>query len=127
MEWIAVITGFLGVLFGGYGAWRSWRTDRAQRLLGKKWEIQRLTDVEYLFTNRQPRTVHGVHISGPQGHLIEVLSEAERIGPNESVKALIFLAYVRDDGPMIVTWHHRPDCSDPRKTWRGFPPGGPDV
>ncbi|MFJ2544399.1 hypothetical protein [Microbacterium sp. NPDC087589] len=122
MEWFAVVTGALGILFGGYGAWRAWRTDRTQKLLGKRWEIEARSKDEYLFHNRQPRTVYRPRIEGPSGHIVMADESVSVVRPNEALSAYVLITYNHDQGPMKVSWHHRPDLKDKPKTQRLYLP-----
>ncbi len=127
MDKFAIITGSLGAIFGGYGAWRAWRTDRTLKLLGNKWEIEPHDRNMYLLRNKQPRTVYGVTASGPEGHIIELLGDEDDDGlkPNEAMQTLVLITYIHKVGPIDVTWHHRPDCSDAPKLWSGHLPAEP--
>lgn len=124
MDKFAIITGSLGVLFGAYGAWRAWRTDRSLKILGKKWEIIPHGRDKYLFRNLQPRIVYGVEISGPDGHVIDILGGNGEYGlkPNETLQVMVRLLYRPDFGPLDVTWHCRADCSDDPRIWSGHLP-----
>lgn len=125
MVWFAVATGSIGAITGVYGAWRSWRTDRANRLLGRKWEIDARPDDEFLITNRQPRAVYAPKVVGPDGHVVLPVHVPASLLPNEGLVIAVLVTYEHDDGPIEVTWHHRPDLKDAPKRWRGFlPPGG---
>jgi hypothetical protein len=72
MEWWGGVAWTLFVSAGAYGAWRSWRTDRSLKLLGKKWEFvpDGAHQDMYLLANRMPRTARNIEVTGPMGKMV---------------------------------------------------------
>ncbi len=85
------VTGIGGLLTGAYGAWRSWRTDRALQLLGERWRVTHFQRSARLLENRMPqaaldvtlRFADGTSLSGVEGDLT-------RIEPGQMVKLVVF-------------------------------------
>ena len=125
MEWWGWVTWAVALGGGLYGAWRSWRTDRSLKLLGKKWELvpQANDQSMYLLANRMPRRAYDVKVSGPAGRIIMWHPDGTvNLEPNGEHLYTIITTYNHDLGPMTVTWNRRASLRGTPCVWSGHLP-----
>ena len=129
MDWFPYATGALGALFGGYGAWRAWSTDRRVKALGPLFEWQEGPDkVLPRLVNRMPHAVWVRGARGPKGHLVREAPDPESgefdepvfLRPNEEHQLTIIVFYENEPGPITVLWSR--SKSGRTREWRGYLP-----
>ena len=122
-EWWQWATWIVGIVGGLYGAWRSWRTERRLRILDEKWRLTPVAPNVHLVENRLLRTAYGVRVTTTSLREVSRWPESSvTLRPGEAEKLATWLPFTAPDGPMVITWHHRRDCSDTAQEMRAWLP-----
>ena len=105
MEWWGWVAWAFAMATGGYGAWRSWRTDRAAKLLGKTWEIAHFQNAAWILTNKNVKTATKVELEVPTGwFIVRITGSLDVVPPTGWVKLLLDRRMVAADETLVVTW-----------------------
>lgn len=123
MNWVGWMFSSIGAVGGVYSTVRVWRFDRERAILAVKWEFVRRGSTTWLLTNRQPRTVFNVTVTPSGIRRIMDWPDDVVMRPNEGVPFLTGIG-MGPDGPVTVTWTHRPKGKRIR-SWSAHLPSQP--
>jgi hypothetical protein len=108
MTWWEAVGWIVAVGSGGYGAWRSWRTDRALKLLGEKWRVDHFENMAWIITNRQTMTARDVVIHLPTGwRQFGLEGSPAAVGPDEFLKLKAFRSMGATTEIIEIEWRTR--------------------
>lgn len=105
MDVFGSVLSTVGALAGGYGALRSWRTDKKMRGLERAWTVDHFQNQAWLLRNVSSRPLLDVRIDAPAGVGVSVKEgRSSRVAPGDSLKILVFASLGAAGDLYIVRW-----------------------